>query len=184
MSYSTIEAALETLLDGYTDAPHVLTSGANLRRGDFRAKDEPGTTVACVITMGADSDYADAFGTHRAHGKRQARHRPALSLFWKRGTALGEIAADPHHSRVAERHDPLLVTFAETLHVALVQPDVSEAKSDELGDAQARCVEDLDERAIADAARRRDVGRRQQRVDLIEREKPRQRGERPIKPHC
>jgi hypothetical protein len=89
MSYTTCEAALETLLTGYTDGAHVLTSGGNLRRGDYRAKDEPGTTVACVITMGGDSDYADAFGTHRAHGKRQARHRPALSLFWKRGTALG-----------------------------------------------------------------------------------------------
>lgn len=89
MSYTTCEAAIESLLNGYTDAPHVLTSGGNLRRGDFRAKDEPGTTVACVITMGGDSEYADAFGTHRSHGKRQARHRPALSLFWKRGTALG-----------------------------------------------------------------------------------------------
>lgn len=89
MSYTTVEAALETLLNGYADGAHVLTAGANLRRGDFRAKDEPGTTVACVITMGGDSEYADAFGTHRAHGKRQARHRPALSLFWKRGTALG-----------------------------------------------------------------------------------------------
>ena len=46
---------------------------------------------------------------------------------------------------------------------------------DELGDAKPGCVQQLDHRAIAEAARRRHVGLRDQRVHLVDRQECGQR---------
>jgi hypothetical protein len=85
MTYPLIEARLETLVQAFAGSPHTFAAGTNLARGDFRVLDAAGVTVSCVITQWGDSEYADAIGRHREHGKRQALHRPSLGLFWKRG---------------------------------------------------------------------------------------------------
>ena len=53
--------------------------------------------------------------------------------------------------------------------------EIDRPDADELGDAHAGRVEQLDHRAVAQAERRRDVRLREQGVDLFEREKVRQR---------
>ncbi len=67
---------------------------------------------------------------------------------------------------LAERHEPFLAALAEHAQYALAQVDLIGAQADELAHAQARGVEQLEHRAVAQAERRVDIGRADQRLDL------------------
>ena len=90
MSYSTIEAAIETLVRAYSGGTVFTAALGNVDRGDYRTKDAAGTSVACTIVQVEPSDYAyTAPGGRGTHGARMARHVIGLDLYVKRGQALG-----------------------------------------------------------------------------------------------
>ena len=69
----------------------------------------------------------------------------------------------------SNRDEAFLAALADAGQVLLGQMQVGEAHADELGDAQARGVQQLDHRAIAQAQRSRHVGLRDERVHILER---------------
>ena len=74
--------------------------------------------------------------------------RPSSSA----GRAVALIAAHPVGRLLADRHEPLLVALADARQVLLVEVQIGGADADQLGDAHAGRVEQLDHRAIAQAA--------------------------------
>ena len=71
--------------------------------------------------------------------------------------AAGEIAARRLDALTPERDDPFLVALAEAADDAVLQVDAAAVEADGLADAQAGSVKELDERAVAEGARRRSV---------------------------
>src|SRR4051794_10326005 len=68
--------------------------------------------------------------------------------------AAGEVAAERLDGLAADRDDPFLRPLAEGADDAAVEIDCSALEADGLRDAQARPVQQLDERAVAEIARR------------------------------
>src|SRR6478736_3416393 len=96
---------------------------------------------------------------HPGTGFLAEQHRPCL----------GDVLLHPLHRRVADRHDALLAALANALQKPLVRAQVGQAQADELRYPQAGRVEHFNQRAIAQALRRRHVGGLEQRVDAVER---------------
>ena len=69
--------------------------------------------------------------------------------------AAREVAAQRLHRLAADRDDALLRALADAAHEPCVEVDARLLEADGLADAQARAVEQLDERAVAQVARRR-----------------------------
>ena len=65
------------------------------------------------------------------------------------GPAEREIAADGFGRRTPERDEALLAALAEDADDPLVEVDAALLEPDGLGDAQARAVQELDERPVA-----------------------------------
>ena len=75
----------------------------------------------------------------------------------------------------ADRHDPFLAALADHSNEAVVEVDAGLVEPDRLGDAQARAVEQLDERLVAQRARLRAGGGLDQAFRLARRKRLRQR---------
>src|ERR1044072_2519316 len=75
---------------------------------------------------------------------------------------------------LAERHTSLFVSFTVTHNKPCQKIDIVLFQSNELRDAQARGVHDLEHRTIAYPFFRRYIGRSKQAIDLVFREKLRQ----------
>ena len=90
------------------------------------------------------------------------------------GPAAAQVAAERVGGAAAERHDPLLAALADRADEPLLEVDAVSLEADRLADAQARAVEELDERAVAQGARRRSVGRLDEPLRLAGRERARQ----------
>jgi hypothetical protein len=86
-----------------------------------------------------------------------------------------DVSREPGRCFITNRDDALFITLASARKVARLEIQIARAQLHELGDAQARCVEDLDQRAIAETARRLDVGLPDQAFDFVYGEKLRQR---------
>ena len=69
-----------------------------------------------------------------------------------------EVAAQGFHRLGAQRHDALLVAFADAADEAGVEIDAAALQAHRLAHAQAAPVEKLDQRPVAEAAWRRPVG--------------------------
>jgi len=90
MTYSAIEGALLTLIQAYNAGTVFTASLRNATRGDYRAMDATGTSVAAVVVQAADSVYGyTAPGGRGAHSKEMAQHRIGIDLFVKRSTGAG-----------------------------------------------------------------------------------------------
>ena len=89
--------------------------------------------------------------------------------------AADEVAPQRLDRLAPDRDDPLLAALAEHADDALVEVDAVLLEARRLGDAQAGAVEQLDERAVAERARRRPGGGVDQPLGLAGRERPRQR---------
>ena len=68
--------------------------------------------------------------------------------------AAGEVAPERLDRLAADRDDALLAALADDAHEPVVEVDAALLEPDRLRDAQARAVEELDERAVAQRARR------------------------------
>ena len=88
--------------------------------------------------------------------------------------AAREVAAERLDRLAADRDDPLLAALADDAHEPVVEVDAALLEPDRLGDAQAGAVEQLDERAVAERARRDAVRGVDQPLGLARRERPRQ----------
>src|SRR5688572_9951843 len=87
------------------------------------------------------------------------------------GAPAGEVAPQRLDRLVPERDDALLVALAEAAHGAVLEVDAAALEPDRLAHADATAVQELDERAVAQAPRRRAVGGVDQALDLAERER-------------
>ena len=70
------------------------------------------------------------------------------------GAGVAEVARHPVRRFLAERHDAVLAALAAAdVHELLLEVDVAEVEPDRLGAAEARGVDELDERAVAQRER-------------------------------
>lgn len=99
----------------------------------------------------------------------QEELRPVATI--EVGASHREVATDGLGRRAPERNDALLAALADDPNDPLVEVDGALLETDRLGDAEARPVQELDERAVASSARRRPVRRRDQALDLGRRER-------------
>jgi hypothetical protein len=76
-------------------------------------------------------------------------------------------ALQPGLRLFAERNQSLAIPLAGNSHHALHQAHLAVAQVDQLGDTQSGCVEYFQHRSVATAERIGDVGRREQRLDLL-----------------
>jgi hypothetical protein len=84
-----------------------------------------------------------------------------------------EVAAHGFGRRPPERDEPLLAALAEHANHALVDRDAALLEADRLGHAQSGSVQELDERAVAQRARRRPRGGVDEPLGLGRRERAR-----------
>ena len=92
--------------------------------------------------------------------------------------AAGEVAAQRLGRLAADRDDALLRALADAADEPPLEVDGGALEADRLADAQAGAVEQLDEGAVAERARRRAGGGLDQPLGLAGRERPRQRPRR------
>src|SRR5581483_3832794 len=86
-----------------------------------------------------------------------------------------EVAAERFDRLAADRDDALLRALAEAADEPAVEVDRRLVEAERLADAEARAVQELDERAVAERAWRRPVGCLDQPLRLAGRERARQR---------
>jgi len=90
------------------------------------------------------------------------------------GTAEREVAPNRLRCRPAERDESLLTALAEDADDPLLDVDPALLESDGLGDAQASAIHQLDERTVAEGARRRPDGCVDQALGLRGGQRPRE----------
>jgi len=71
----------------------------------------------------------------------------------------GEVTAECLHRLAADRDDALLIALADAAHESVVERDAAFVERARLRDAQARAVQELDQRPVAEVARLRPGGR-------------------------
>src|SRR4030095_7590546 len=74
------------------------------------------------------------------------------------GTCVSQISAHPGRRLIAERHDALLAALAGACQIGGFQIDVAGPQRNQFRHTQAGGVQQLDERAVAEATRARYVG--------------------------
>src|SRR5439155_9416352 len=88
----------------------------------------------------------------RAGGERRAR--------------VAEVPGEPDGGLLAERHDALLAALSTHPDVLLLEVDVRQVEADGFAAAQARRVDELGERAVAQCQRPFAFQRRQLAIDV------------------
>ena len=91
------------------------------------------------------------------------------------GATHGEVAPHGLRCRPPERHQPLLSSLAEDAHDAFLERDARLLEAGRLGDAKPGAVQELDESAVAQAARSRPGGCLDEPLGLGRRQGARQR---------
>ena len=109
--------------------------------------------------------------TPRVAAPREARPR------------LGEPARDPRGGLAAHRDEALLASLARAHDVAGLELDVVQAQADALGGTHPGRVEQLEDGAVAHAARPARVGRLDERRGDLARQRARQRPRPPRRVH-
>src|SRR3954451_20130588 len=97
----------------------------------------------------------------------------------KERPAAAQVAAERVGGAPSERDDPLLVALSDRADESFLQVDAVLLEADRLAHTQAGAVQELDERAVAQIARRSPVGRLHEALCLSGRERA---GERPGAP--
>src|SRR5258706_7901349 len=103
------------------------------------------------------------YAARRYEERRFVRSRAA-------GANVGEVARDVRERDLSNRDEAALSAFAEDAHDAGLRVHVSDLHADELADAKARRVHELDHRRVACAAIGREVRRGEDALDFLERE--------------
>ena len=88
--------------------------------------------------------------------------------------AAGEVATKCVDGLAPEGHDPLLVALARGADEAPFEVDAATLEPDCLADAEARAVEQLDQRVVAHRPRRRSLGGFDQPLGLARGERARE----------
>ena len=104
----------------------------------------------------------------RVRGPRRAvtNRSRALADADERRSSVLQVPFQPADRLLPERHQPFLAALAQDAHHTHVERDLRNRQADELGDAQARRVEGLQHRAIAQAEDSLRVRRGKQRLDF------------------
>src|SRR5215203_4396613 len=118
-------------------------------------------------------DQEGARARQRAAARVQEQLRP-VPCVEERPTAR-EVAAQSVGAGPAERDDALLAALADAADEPPLEVDAALLEPDRLADAEAGAVEQLDERGVAERARRRAGGGVDQALRLGGGERPRQR---------
>src|SRR5712692_1201743 len=133
--------------------------------------------------MGMDTPRLEP-GLRRQPAQDQKRagpgERPALGIEEQLGpvatvevgTAAREVAPERFGALTADRHDPLLRALAEATDEAAVEIDAALVERHGLRHAQARAVQEFDERAVAQVTRLRAGSRVDQALGFSRRERP------------
>jgi len=111
------------------------------------------------------------------------RHRSAAAvqeemggpLRVERRARLRDVSRDPLPGRAPDRHETLLVPLPQDEDRSRGEIDALGLEPHELRHAKPRRVEGLEHRAVPEPERVRLVGRGEQRLDVLGRERPRQR---------
>src|SRR6185503_3337016 len=82
--------------------------------------------------------------------------------------AVGEVGEDRVARAAADGHEALLLALAEDAQEAEVHAQRGRVEAARLRDAGAGRVEDLDDRAVAEADRAGQTGRREEALDLLD----------------
>ena len=121
-----------------------------------------GATVAQHVRAGLADVATGAGGAahhlpHPLAGERASAHaeeqRPLHASAGECGTAALDILVERLNRAAAERDDALLVALAADLGAGLVEMQVLFAESDDLADAQAAGVEELEDGVVAEGER-------------------------------
>ncbi|MNS85842.1 hypothetical protein D3C72_1197180 [compost metagenome] len=110
---------------------------------------------------------------HARHARAARGHEQVgrLLAVEDHGARFVEVAFDPAPRLAAEGHEAFLVALAEHAQHAVVQAHVDGLQRHQLAHAQAARVHQLQHRAVAQAERALDIGRGQQVVDLLLRQR-------------
>ena len=130
----------------------------------MRADRSPQVCLAPVL--GEDLPEADAAQRPAARIQEQPRRLAFLQQF---APGAGLIFPYPFCGLLANRHDPFFAALSDAGEVRLVETEIREADVHELRHAQPSGVEQLDQGAVAETARRGDVGLRHQEIDFFDR---------------
>ena len=89
------------------------------------------------------------------HAVTAARRKQIIGLTFQQDLSARPLheLLQPAHRLIAQRNQALTVAFAHDAHHALVQVDLIVLEAHEFRDAQARCVEYFEHRAVAMAER-------------------------------
>ena len=133
----------------------------------------------------------DALGLEPGHGgepaqdeeRPRARERAAPRVEEELGpvalveirASVREVPAERVDGLASDRDDAFLRALAESPDEPVLEVDRGAVEPDRLAHAQARAVEELDERAVAQRPRRRAGRRVDQALRLARRQRPRQR---------
>src|SRR5207253_3022117 len=100
------------------------------------------------------------------------RVRPVIGLHEtaERDGCRRPVCLERAQRRTSHRHDALLAALAEDAHEARVRVEMLPVEAGELAHAEARGVEQLEARAVAEAEEPVGPRRREQPVDVVERQ--------------
>ncbi len=84
------------------------------------------------------------------------------------GARLLQVPLDPGRCFVADRDDALLVALARAGEIRRVQVDIGRPQRHQFRDAHPGCVQQLDDRAVTKASRRRHVGLCDEAIDVLD----------------
>ena len=105
--------------------------------------------------------------------------RPARSSGRERRSPAREVGGHGVARHASDRHEPLLAALAEHPDGRVFEVDVVDVQTHELRHAQTRTVEELEDRPVARRRRGRVPGRLDDRRDLLDGERVRQRSGEP-----
>ena len=100
-----------------------------------------------------------------AAGGEEERALGAAREQWAR---VAQAPCNPQRRLLAERDDPILAALAPHVHVLLLEVDVAEVESDRLRAAEARRVDELEQRAVPKRDRLLVVEALDELLDLLE----------------
>jgi hypothetical protein len=128
--------------------------------------------VESCLRRDLPQDQEDARPCERSPLRVQEQLRAMAAV--KVGAAARLVAAQRLRRLPADRDDPFLAALAGAAQEARVEVDAAAVEACELRDAEASSVEELDNRRVAECARRRPRSCLDQPLRLAGRESPRQ----------
>jgi integrase len=122
-----------------------------------------GEGVPEAVRMGDDAPQ----GARVEPASARREEERVIRAFRELRSGVAQVAAEPERRFLAQRDDALLATLAAAdVHELLLEVDVPEVEADRFRAAQARRVDELDERAVPQRNRPLALERRERLLDL------------------